>query len=76
MKLYEVPLTLAEYDSDIKIKACSQKSLSHCNQVLCLSLAQISGERLQDHWSAGFSSLATTNKFSVLTTFNSTSICQ
>ena len=29
--VYEVPLTLAEHDSDIKIKACTQKS-----QVLCL----------------------------------------
>ena len=28
MKIYEVPLTLAEYVSDMKIKACTQKSLS------------------------------------------------
>ena len=28
-KVYEVPLTLAENDSDIKIKACTQKCLSH-----------------------------------------------
>ena len=27
--LYEVPLTLAERDSDILIKACTQKSLGH-----------------------------------------------
>ena len=25
MKVYAVPLTLAEHDSDIKIKACTQK---------------------------------------------------
>ena len=29
MKVYKVPLTLVEHDSDIKIKACTQKSLSH-----------------------------------------------
>ena len=39
MKVYEIPLTLAEHDSDIKIQACF--------------VAQISGERLQDHWSSG-----------------------
>ena len=44
--MYEVPLTLAEHDSDVKIKACTHG--------LCLSFAQISGERLQDHWSSGF----------------------
>ena len=27
MKVHEVPLTLAEHDTDIKIKACTQKSL-------------------------------------------------
>ena len=32
-------MTLAEYDSDIKIKACTY---------------QISGERLQDQWSSGY----------------------
>ena len=26
MKVYEVPLTLAEHDSDIKIKACTKKN--------------------------------------------------
>ena len=40
MKVYEIPLTLAEHDSDIKIQACF--------------VAQISGERLKDHWSSGF----------------------
>ena len=29
MKVYEIPLALAEHDSDIKIKACTQKLLSH-----------------------------------------------
>ena len=29
VKVYEVPLTLVKHDSDIKIKACTQKSLSH-----------------------------------------------
>ena len=33
MKVNEVPLTLAEYDPDIKIKACIQKSLSHLSFV-------------------------------------------
>ena len=28
MKVYEVPLTLAEHDSVIRIKACTQKSLN------------------------------------------------
>ena len=50
MKVYEVPLTLAEHDSDITIKACTQKSLSFC----AYNFSQISGERLQDHWSSGF----------------------
>ena len=27
MEVYEVPFTLAEHDSDIKIEACTQKSL-------------------------------------------------
>ena len=27
--MYEIPLALAEHDSDIKIKACTQKLLSH-----------------------------------------------
>ena len=31
MKVYEVPLTSAEYDSDIKIRACTQKTLSYDN---------------------------------------------
>ena len=29
MKVYEVPLTLVEQDSDSKIKACTQNSFSH-----------------------------------------------
>ena len=49
MKLYEVPLTLAEHDSDIKIKVCTKK-LSFC----AYNFAQISGERLQDHRFFGF----------------------
>ena len=31
MKVYEVPLTFAEYDSDIKIKACTLKPLHYGN---------------------------------------------
>ena len=37
MKVYEVPLTLAEHDSDIKIFMLVLKNPSViCNQVLCL----------------------------------------
>ena len=54
MKVYEVPLTLAEHDSDIKIKACTKNPSVMCYQVLCLVFAQIAGERLQDHWVSGF----------------------
>ena len=53
MKVHEVPFTLAEHDSDIKIKACTQNPSAICNQVLCLSFAQLSVERLQDHWYPG-----------------------
>ena len=52
MRVYEVPLTLAEHDSDIKINTCTKNSSVICNQALCLLFAQISGERLQDHWSS------------------------
>ena len=38
MKVYQVPLTLAEHDSDIKIKACTNNSSVICNQVLCYNL--------------------------------------
>ena len=34
MKVCE--LTLAEYDSDIKIKACTKNPSVICNQVLCV----------------------------------------
>ena len=44
-------MTLAEHDSDIKKKArLVQKKIP---QSLCVYFAQISGERLQDHWSSG-----------------------
>ena len=36
MKVYGVPLTLAEHDSDIKIKACTKNPSAICNQVVCL----------------------------------------
>ena len=53
-----VSLTMAQYHSDIKIKKIVLKNHSaFCNQVvyvLCLYWAQISGERLQDHWSSCF----------------------
>ena len=32
MKVYEVPLNLAEHDSDIKIKACNKKISVICNR--------------------------------------------
>ena len=48
MKVHEVPLTLAEHDSDIKIKAYTKNNSVICNQRLCSLFAQISGERLQD----------------------------
>ena len=53
MKVYEVPLTLAENYSDIKIKACTKKSLSQFCAYNLLDV-KISGERLQDQWSSGY----------------------
>ena len=38
MKVYEIPLTLAEHDSDIKIKACTQKSLSFVTRFCAYNL--------------------------------------
>ena len=49
MKVYDVPLTLADHDSDIKMKACTPRSFV---TRFCLEWAQISGKRLQDHWSS------------------------
>ena len=54
MKVYKVPLTLAQHDSDIKIKACTENPSVICNQVLYLNFAQIPSERSQDQWSSGF----------------------
>ena len=56
MKVHEIPLTFAEQiDSDIKkdllIVALKNPSFI-CNQVMCLQLAQISDECLQDYWSS------------------------
>ena len=38
MKVYEVPLTLVEHDSDIKIKVCTKKSLSFVTRFCAYNL--------------------------------------
>ena len=38
MKVYEVPLTLVEHDSDIKIKASTKKSLSFVTRFCAYNL--------------------------------------
>ena len=38
MKVYEAPLTLAEHDSDVKIKACTQNPSVICNQFCAIDL--------------------------------------
>ena len=40
MKVYEVPLALTEYDSDIKIKACIQTSLSFVTRFCAYNLVR------------------------------------
>ena len=49
MKVYEVPLTLVEHGSDIKIKAWTKNPSVICKQGVCLKWAHISGARLQSY---------------------------
>ena len=56
-------LTLAQHDSGIKIKTCTQNYSAICNQVLYVLFlnmywAAISGEHLQDHFSSGLAYLS------------------